>query len=56
MVKNPSAKQEQRVQAVGWEDPLEKEMANNNNRFFRRYQLLCYIIYGWLNPEKQNPG
>ena len=27
MVKNPSAKQETRVQSLGWEDPLEKETA-----------------------------
>ena len=27
-VKNPPAVQETRVQSLGWEDPLEKEMAN----------------------------
>ena len=27
VVKNPPAKQETQVQSVGWEDPLEKEMA-----------------------------
>ena len=27
MVKNPPARQETRVQSLGWEDPLEKEMA-----------------------------
>ena len=27
MVKNPSAMQETQVQSLGWEDPLEKEMA-----------------------------
>ena len=27
MVKNPPAMQEIRVQSLGWEDPLEKEMA-----------------------------
>ena len=28
MVKNPSAKEEMQVQCLGWEDPLEKGMAN----------------------------
>ena len=27
VVKNPPARQETRVQSLGWEDPLEKEMA-----------------------------
>ena len=27
LVKNPPAMQETRVQSLGWEDPLEKEMA-----------------------------
>ena len=27
MVKNPPAKQDTWVQSLGWEDPLEKEMA-----------------------------
>ena len=27
VVKNPPAKQETQVQSVGWEDPLEKEIA-----------------------------
>ena len=29
MVKNPPAIQEMRVQSLGWEDPLEKEMATH---------------------------
>ena len=28
-VKNPPAMQETRVQSLGWEDPLEKEMATH---------------------------
>ena len=28
MVKKPPAMQEMRVQSLGWEDPLEKEMAS----------------------------
>ena len=31
MVKNLSAMQEPRVQCLGWEDPLEKEMATHSN-------------------------
>ena len=30
VVKNPSAKQEMWVQSLGWEDPLEKEMATHS--------------------------
>ena len=29
MVENPPAKQENQVQSLGWEDPLEKEMATH---------------------------
>ena len=31
MVKNPPAKQEAWVQSLGWEDPLEKEMATHSS-------------------------
>ena len=31
MVKNLPAVQETRVQSLGWEDPLEKEMAIHSN-------------------------
>ena len=31
VVKNPPAMQETRVQFLGWEDPLEKEMATNSS-------------------------
>ena len=31
VVKNPPAKQEMQVQSLGWEDPLEKEMANHSS-------------------------
>ena len=30
MVKNLPAKQEMQVQSLGWEDPLEKEMATHS--------------------------
>ena len=36
MVKNPSAvqeTQEMRVQSLGWEDPLEEEIATHSNIF-----------------------
>ena len=31
MVKNPHAMQETWVQSLGWEDPLEKEMATHSS-------------------------
>ena len=31
MVKNPATIQEMRVQPLGWEDPLEKEMASHSS-------------------------
>ena len=31
LVKNPPAMQETRVQSLGWEDPLEKEMATHSS-------------------------
>ena len=30
-MKNPPAKQEMQVQSLGWEDPLEKEMATHSS-------------------------
>ena len=33
MVKNPPAKQKTRVQSLGWEDPVNREMANHSNIF-----------------------
>ena len=38
MVKNLPAMQETRVQSLGWEDPLEKEMATQSS------------ILAWRNP------
>ena len=31
MVKNPPAKQEMQVGSLGWENPLEKEMATHSS-------------------------
>ena len=39
-VKNPPARQETWVQSLGWEDPLEKEMA----------------IHSWKIPWTEEPG
>ena len=39
MVKNPPAMQEIRVQSLGWEGPLENEMANQA----RNTNLACEI-------------
>ena len=39
MVKNPPAMQEMRVQSLGWEDPLEKEMETHSS-------ILAWRIHG----------
>ena len=36
MVKNLPAMQETRVQALGWEDPLEKEMSSHSSILAQR--------------------
>ena len=43
-VKRLSAKQEMRVQSLGWEDPLEKEMAAHSS------------IFAWKIPWITEPG
>ena len=42
-VKNPPAMQETRVQSLGWEDPLEKEMATH------------FSILSWKIPQTEEP-
>ena len=44
MVKNLPAVQETRVQSLGWEDPLEKEMATHSS------------ILAWRIPWTEEPG
>ena len=44
MVKNLPAMQESWVRFLGWEDPLEKEMAN------------CSSILAWRVPQREEPG
>ena len=44
MVKNPPAKQETRVQSLGQEDPLEKEMAAHSS------------VLAWEIPWTEEPG
>ena len=44
MVKNPPAKQEMQVQSLGWEDPLEKELATHSS-------ILALEI-----PQTEEPG
>ena len=44
MVKNPPAMQETWVQALGWEDPLEKGMATHSS------------ILAWRIPRTEEPG
>ena len=43
-VKNSPAMQETRVQSLGWEDALEKEMATHS------------IILEWRIPRTEEPG
>ena len=43
MVKNPPAMQEMWVQFLGWEDPLEKEMATHSS------------ILAWETPWTEEP-
>ena len=44
MVKNLPTVQETRVQSMGWEDPLEKEMATHSS------------ILAWRIPQMEEPG
>ena len=44
MVKNPSAMQETWVRSLGWEDPLEKEMATHSN------------VLAWRSPWTEELG
>ena len=44
MVKNLPAMQETQVQSLGWEDPLEKEMATHSS------------ILAWRIPWTEKPG
>ena len=44
MVKNPPAMKEIRVRSLGWEDPLEKEIATHSS------------ILAWKTPWMEKPG
>ena len=44
VVKNPPAMQETQVQSLGWEDPLEEEMATHSS------------ILAWRTPWSEEPG
>ena len=44
MLKNPSAVQEVQIQSLGWEDPLDKEMATHSG------------ILVWEIPWAEEPG
>ena len=44
MVKNLPAMQETKVQSLGWEDPLEEEMATHSS------------ILAWRIPWTEEPG
>ena len=44
VIKNPLVIQETWVRSLGWEDPLEEEMAT------------CYSILAWEIPSTEDPG
>ena len=44
VVKNPPAMQETQLQSLGWQDPLEKEMATHSR------------ILAWEIPWTEEPG
>ena len=44
MVKNPPASAGDKVQSLGWEDPLKKEMATHS------------CILAWQIPQREEPG
>ena len=44
LIKNLPARQEIRVQSLGWEDPLEKEMATHSS------------VFAWRIPWTEEPG
>ena len=44
MVKNPPAMQETQVRYLGWEDPLEEEMATHSS------------VLAWEIPWTEEPG
>ena len=44
MLKNLPAKQETRVQSLGWEDPMKKDLATH------------FSILGWKIPWTEEPG
>ena len=50
MVKNPPTMQETQVQSLGWEEPLEKEMANHSSmvawKIPRTESLVGYSPWG----------
>ena len=48
MAKNPPAKQETRAPSLGWEDPLEKEMATHSS-------ILAWEIPWTEEPADQSP-
>ena len=48
VVKNPPAKQEARIQSLGQEDPLQKEMATHSN-------ILAWKAHGQRSLEGYSP-
>ena len=56
MVKNPPAMQKTRVRSLGWEDPLEKEMATPSSildgEFHGQKSLVDYSLWGHKESDK----
>ena len=52
MVSNPPVKQETQVQSLGWEDPVEKEMATNSSILVWVQGLMVSRLLLWLSREK----
>ena len=48
MLKNLPAMQETQIQSLGWEDPLEKEMATHSS-------ILAWKSHGWRSLAGYSP-
>ena len=56
MVKNPPANAEDTSLSLGWEDPLEKEMATHSSILGLWVLGLQYSGYAWTIPQAEEPG
>ena len=56
VVKNPPANAEDTSLSLGWEDPLEKEMATHSSILGLWVLGLQYSGYAWTIPQAEEPG